>query len=163
VSKQPATVRTHVTFRTNRFNQTEVRPHFINPNCFGDDCAAWLVGGLRERGWSNLSDPWQEDWGWQTSTARDGHKYLISVGLMEEDDPEWLVHVQEHTGLLTRLRAKAGPSALRELVKVIQDVLTAGPDIHQVRWHFEDVFMRGTVAGEADPLAPRTAAESTRS
>jgi len=163
VSKPPVTARTHVTFRTSRFNQTEVRSHFINPNCFGDDCAAWLVGGLRDRGWTDMSEPWQEDWGWQTSTARNGHKYLISVGLMEEDDPEWLVHVQEHTGLLTRLRGKAGPSALRDLVRAVQDVLTAGPDIRQARWHFEDVFMRWTVAGEADPLAPRTAAESARS
>jgi hypothetical protein len=163
VSQQPATVRTHVTFRTTRFNQTEVQPHFINPNCFGDDCAAWLVAGLQERGWPDMSEPWQEDWGWQTSTARDGHKYLISIGLMEEDDPEWLVHVQEHTGWLTRLRGKAGPSALRDLVRAIQDVLSAGPDICQMLWHFEDVFMRGTVAGETDPLAPRTAAESAGS
>ncbi len=163
MSKQPATVRTHVTFRTNRFNRTEVRPHFINPNCFGDDCAAWLVGGLRERGWGDISEPWQEDWGWQTSTARDGHKYLVSVGLIEEDDLEWLVHVQEHTGLLTRLRGNAGPSALRDLVLAIHDVLTAGPDVGQVRWHFEDVFMRGKVVGYSDPLAPRTTAESAGS
>ncbi len=156
-------MRTHVTFRTNRFNKTEVRAHFINPNCFGDDCGAWLVGGLREHGWGDMSEPWQEDWGWQTSTARDGHKYLVSVALMEEDDPEWLVYVQEHTGLLTRLRGNAGPSALRDLVLAIHDLLTASPDVGQVRWHFEDVFMRGRVVGQTDPLAPRTTAESAGS
>lgn len=160
MSPPPATLRTHVTFRTNRFNRTEVRPHFINPNCFGDDCAAWLVSGLRDRGWTDMSEPWQEDWGWQTSTARDGHKYLISIGLMEEDDPEWLVHVQEHTGFLTRLRGKAGPSALRDLVVAIHNVLAAGPDIGPVRWHFEDVFMRGTIVGGGDPLAPRATGEA---
>jgi hypothetical protein len=163
VSKPPATIRTHTTFRTDRFNRTEVRPHFINPNCFGDDCAAWLVAGLRQRGWTEVSEPWQEDWGWQTSTARNGHRYLISIGLMEEDDPEWLVHVQEHTGWLTKLRGQAGPSALRDLVGAIHEVLSAGPDIRQVRWQFEDLFIRGTVAGESDPLAPRTAAESAGS
>jgi hypothetical protein len=162
VSPQAATVRTHVTFRTSRFNQTEVRPYFINPNCFGGDCAAWLVSGLRERGWADMSEPWQEDWGWQTSAARDGHKYLVSIGLMEED-PEWLVHAQEHTGFLTRLRGKAGPSALRDLVLAIHNVLTAGPEVGQVRWHFEDVFMRGTIAGGGDPLAPRTTGEAARS
>jgi hypothetical protein len=156
-------VRTHVTFRTSRFNQTEVRPYFINPNCFGDDCAAWLVSGLRERGWADMSEPWQEDWGWQTSTARDGHKYLISVGLMEEDDPEWLVYVQEHTGFLTWLRGKAGPSALRELVLAIHEVLTAGSEAGQVRWHFGDMFMRGKIVGGDDPLAPRTTGEAAGS
>ena len=89
-------LRTHVTFRTFWFNQTEVRPHFINDNCFGDDCAAWLVQGLREGGWTDVAEAWQEDWGWQTSTARAGHKYLISVGLMEDEPPAWLVHVSEH-------------------------------------------------------------------
>ena len=43
-------IRTHVTFRSTRFNQTEPRAHFINPNCFGDDCAEWLVASLRSRG-----------------------------------------------------------------------------------------------------------------
>ena len=138
-----ATLRTHVTFRTSRFNQTEVRPHFINPGCFGDDCAAWLVSGLHQHGWTDVSEPWQEDWGWQTSTARAGRKYLISIGSTEEDAPEWLVHVQEHTGFLARLRGTAGPGALGELLGAIHQVLAGGPEIEHIRWHFEDLFMGG--------------------
>jgi hypothetical protein len=153
-------MRTHVTFRTNRFNQTEVRDYFINPGCFGDDCAAWVVAGLRARGWDDVSDPWQEDWGWQTSTARAGHKYLISVSVLEDDTPEWLIFVQEHTGFLTRLRGKAGPSALHELVLAMHEVITASADIQNVRWHLEDVFLRGKSDGQADPLAARTGDES---
>jgi hypothetical protein len=139
---QPATLRTHVTFRTSRFNQTEVRPYFINPNCFGDDCAAWLVGGLHERGWTDVSEPWQEDWGWQTSTAHEGRKYLISIGSTEED--------------------KAGPGALRELLIAIHQVLVAGPDVEHIRWHFEALFMGGRSAGEREPVSPVTAAEDAR-
>lgn len=30
-------MRSHVTFMTRRFNQTEVKPHFINECCFGED------------------------------------------------------------------------------------------------------------------------------
>lgn len=158
---QPATLRTHVTFRTSRFNQTEVRPYFINPGCFGDDCVAWLVSGLRQRGWSDVSEPWQEDWGWQTSTAREGRKYLISIGSMEEETPQWLVHVQEHTGFLARLRGKAGPGALHELLDAIHQALVAGPEVEQIRWHFEDQFMRGRSTGEREPVSPRTPAEAT--
>lgn len=65
-------LRTHVTFRTSRFD-----------NCFGDDCAGWLVQGLRDGGWTDAAEPWQEDWGWQTSTARAGHKFLVSVAVRE--------------------------------------------------------------------------------
>jgi hypothetical protein len=149
-------LRTHVTFRTDRFNRTDIRPYFINENCFGDDCAAWLVAGLREHGWTDLPDPWQEDWGWQTDTAREGHTYLISVGLMEDDtEPEWLVHVQEYTSFLTRLRGKAGPSALQDLVVAIDRVIGSDADVDHVRWYFEDAFVRGQGDGERDPLAPR--------
>jgi hypothetical protein len=123
---RPATLRTHVTFRTSRFNQAEVRPYFINPNCFGDDCAAWLVSKLHERGWKDLSEPWQEE---------------------------------EHTGLLARLRAKAGPGALRELLDAIHQVLMTGPEVEHIRWHFEDVFMGDSSAGEREPASPRTDAE----
>jgi hypothetical protein len=107
---QLATLRTHVTFRTSRFNQTEARPYFISST--------------------------------------------------EEDQPEWLVHVQEHVGFLARLRGKAGPGALRELLVAIHQVLVAGPDVERIRWHFEDVFMGGRSAGEGEPVSPRTAAEA---
>jgi hypothetical protein len=50
-------MRSHVTFTTRRFNQTEVKPHFINDCCFGEGCLAWLIGELRARGWSDLTEP----------------------------------------------------------------------------------------------------------
>jgi hypothetical protein len=58
------------------------------------------------------------------------------------------VHVKEFSGFLARLRGKAGPGALRELLIAI----------HQ--WHLEDVFMGGRSAGEREPVSPRTAAEA---
>jgi hypothetical protein len=73
-------MRSHVTFRTPRFNQTEVHPHFINECCFGEDCIAWLIAELRARGWTDVTEPWQEDWGWQTSGERDG---LLAPALHE--------------------------------------------------------------------------------
>jgi hypothetical protein len=59
------TLRTCVTFLSARFNQTTPREYFINPGCFGDDCAAWLAALLRDSGASSVAEPWQEDWGWQ--------------------------------------------------------------------------------------------------
>jgi hypothetical protein len=50
-------MRSHVTFKTPRFNQTEVQPHFINPCCFGEDCIFWLIAELWERGRAVLTDP----------------------------------------------------------------------------------------------------------
>jgi hypothetical protein len=48
-------------------------------------------------------------------------------------------------------------------VLAIHQVLTAGPGVDQIRWHFQDSFMRGTIAGHGDPMAPRTTAEAAGS
>lgn len=153
-------MRSHVTFKTMRFNQTEVQPHFINPCCFGEDCIFWLIVQLRERGWSDLTEPWQEDWGWQTSGLRDGRRYLLSVGLIPEDEAEWLVHIQERPPLLDRLRRRGELLVLPRLAPALHQVLRTAPDISEVRWHFEDAFRRGRSDGAADPAAPRGAGET---
>ena len=40
-------MRTLVTFRSSAFNTTQPKDYFINPGCFGDDVAKWLMGELR--------------------------------------------------------------------------------------------------------------------
>jgi hypothetical protein len=152
-------MRSHVTFKTSRFNQTEVHPHFINECCFGEDCIAWLIAELRARGWSDLTEPWQEDWGWQTSGDRDGRRYLLSVGLIPEDEPEWLVHISERPPLLDRLRGRGTLSVLPKLAPAFHEVLRSAPDMRDVAWHFEDVFRRGMSTGAAEPAEPRSSSE----
>jgi hypothetical protein len=169
-------IRTFVTFQAPRFNMTEVLPHFINPCCFGEDCAAWLTAALRAENWAELSEPWQEDWGWQAGGERRGRKYLVSVGLLGgPDEPgdanrptptshpapdEWLVQLSESTGLIARLRGNVGAPVLPELVRAVHRILHAAPDVHSVRWHFADLFERGEGEGAADPEAPRSIGEA---
>lgn len=153
-------MRSHVTFKTQRFNQTEVHPHFINECCFGEDCIAWLIAELRARGWEDLTHAWQEDWGWQTSGKRDGRRYLLSVGMIPEDEPEWLAHVTEPVPLLDRLRGRGALTVLPRLAPALHDVLRSAPDVREVAWHFEDAFRRGTSTGAAEPTAPPGAGEA---
>ncbi|HEX6104897.1 MAG TPA: hypothetical protein VFZ26_04895 [Gemmatimonadales bacterium] len=144
-------MRSHVTFKTPRFNQTEVQPHFINDCCFGEDCIAWLVGELRARGWTDLTEAWQEDWGWQTSGERGGRRYLLSVGLIPEDEPEWLVHVTERPPLWDRLRGRGTLTVLPALAPTIHDVLRATPDVRDVAWYTEEELRQGGCTGAAEP------------
>jgi len=154
-------MRSHVTFKTRRFNQTEVQPHFINPCCFGEDCIGWLITELRARGWADLTDAWQEDWGWQTSGRQDGRRYLLSVGLIPEDEPEWLVHVQEHPTLLDRLRGRADLTVVPRLAPALHEVLLAASDVRDVSWHFEDAFRRGRSTDATTPSEPRRPGEES--
>lgn len=54
-------MRTVVTFCSAAFNPTQPRPYFINPGCFGDDRARWLIGELRHQGLETDEKPDQED------------------------------------------------------------------------------------------------------
>jgi hypothetical protein len=169
-------IRTFVTFQTQRFNTTEVLPHFINPCCFGEDCATWLTSTLRAEGWAELSPPWQEDWGWQAGGERRGRKYLVSVGLLDgPDEPgeaaapaparqstpdEWLVQLTESAGLLARLRGAVGAPVLPDLARTVHRVLQDAPHVQSIRWHFADQFDRGPSAGTFDPEAPRGIGEA---
>ena len=51
---------------TDLFEHREVKPHFINPCCFGEDFTAWVKQELSrpaDLGFE-ISDPIQEDYGW---------------------------------------------------------------------------------------------------
>ena len=55
-----------ITVETDLFEHREVKPHFINPCCFGEDFAAWLkeqLSPLVDSGF-NFSKINQEDYGW---------------------------------------------------------------------------------------------------
>ena len=52
-----------VSFCSSLFENKEVKPHFINDRCFGEDLAKWLIDKLAGNEFS-FNEPYQEDWGW---------------------------------------------------------------------------------------------------
>ena len=89
--------RTHVTFVTKLFNTQEVKDYFINPCCFGDDCAQWLIDQLVLQRVEKVSEkPIQEDWGWCFFITIDQRDFWIGVGLCEDEDPSntWMVFIE---------------------------------------------------------------------
>jgi hypothetical protein len=146
-----APLRPHVTFQTSRFNQTEVKPHFINDICFGEDCAAWLIERLRRDGFPDLPDAWQEDWGWQTDGARPPRTFSLSIGLIPEDPPEWLVSIDETVGFLARLKGKGGDPVTMTLAPAIHRALSSDPAITNVEWHTDEDFKTGRRKGFPTP------------
>ncbi|WP_375764947.1 hypothetical protein NR798_24830 [Archangium gephyra] len=145
-------MRTSVTFRTERFNTTEVRPHFLNPGCFGEDCAAWLAEALRAAGAGEVAGPWQEDWGWQLRVTTPRASALVSVGLIPEAAPEWHIMVDERQPLLARLLGGRPESMLPALVRAVDGALRSAADVHGVRWHLRSEFDRGRSEGTPGPF-----------
>jgi len=47
---QMANIQNCVVFKTSSFNTTVQKRYFINPSCFGDDAARWIIVELGIRG-----------------------------------------------------------------------------------------------------------------
>ncbi len=94
-----------MTIETDLFEHREVKPHFINPCCFGEDFAGWLkqeLAVLAAEGFE-FSDPIQEDYGWGIWASRGKDPYWISLGYVgdgpQEEPPQWVVSVDYDPGL----------------------------------------------------------------
>ena len=130
--------------QTQRFNYTEVKPHFINPRCFGEDFAAWLAAALAPlvaEGYE-ISEPSQEDYGWGFWVTRGKTTIWIAIGpLLEPEDPrearppsgtgQWLVIIAEEFGLnpLRHLFQRPNPTLVQTVGRAVKESLQREPDI----------------------------------
>lgn len=126
-----------ITVEASRFDTREVKPHFINPNCFGEDFARWLrqeVDDLGQAGYE-LSDPIQEDYGWGFWATKGKDPAWISLSYCgegpSEGPAEWVVAVEYDPGLnlIKRLFHRPDAAALSGVYGRVRDVLSSAPDI----------------------------------
>ena len=130
----------HVLFRTERFNLSLVKEHFINPDCFGEDLAAWLRDKLIDRG-SEVSQIRQEDWGWYLKVKSNNESYFFGVsGIPVEDNEkekdfgEWRIIVKKNRSIGQWLTNKGRIKADDNMLGLVQEILRAEPDfldVHQ--------------------------------
>src|SRR5215470_11434216 len=90
---------------TDLFEHRQVAPHFINPCCFGEDFAAWLLGELAPLTASGftLSGAIQEDYGWGFWAAHGKDRFWIALSYVgdgpQEEPAQWIVSINFSTGL----------------------------------------------------------------
>jgi len=90
---------------TDLFEHREVKPHFINPCCFGEDFAAWLKQELSRfpELRVDLSNPIQEDYGWGLWATRGKDRVWIAISYVgdgpQEAPPQSVVSVTYDPGL----------------------------------------------------------------
>jgi len=126
-------------FETNRFNLSEVKEHFINPCCFGEDLAAWLRGKLLEAG-SEVTAPDQEDWGWYIEANYNGSWYFVGMGGNADEggqssnQGEWRIMVEKRLSLWGKLTGRNELSEAGDMMAAIRDILEAETDFTNVRY-----------------------------
>jgi hypothetical protein len=139
-------VRTIVSFKSMAFNMTEPRTYFINPRCFGDDVAKWLILELRNRGVKADSEPGQEDFGWYFNFQVVGTPHAFVIGHRpgdERGEGTWIGWIERRRGFIASLlgarRRGIDPSALETL----HSILSSSSQIRDIRWHRQHDFDKG--------------------
>jgi hypothetical protein len=123
-----------IALETDLFEHRQVKSHFVNPCCFGEDFAKWLKDKLSAKGVS-LGDPIQEDYGWGLFASSGQEKYWIAISYVgdgpQEPPPQWIISVEPDTGLnpLRRLFHKADSVFLRRVCDQIRDAVSSDPGI----------------------------------
>ena len=131
-----------ITIVTDLFERKNVKPHFINPRCFGEDFAAWLrseIDSLSAVGFE-LSDIIQEDWGWGFWARHGGTPFWIGLGIEDEslaapDEPaRWLLFIEYDPGLniVKRLFHKPDAQAFARLCDAIRHSVGSNPHMRAV-------------------------------
>jgi hypothetical protein len=103
-------IRTVVTFESTAFNMTEAKDYFINPCCFGDDVAAWLIRELRKKGMRTDEKPGQEDFGWYLNFEVAGIVYTFVIGHRPNGETEagtWIGWLERKRGLIGSILGRA--------------------------------------------------------
>src|SRR6267378_7831977 len=121
-------IRTVVTFNSKAFNMVEPKDYFINPCCFGDDVAKWLINELRKQGVKADEQPGQEDFGWYLNFEITGKGHTLVIGHRPSGESEagiWIGWLERNTGFIGSLFGgrKRGiqPSAIQAIHRILSD------------------------------------------
>jgi hypothetical protein len=129
-----------ITGEADMFEHREVKPHFINPCCFGEDFAAWLRHQLSPLGDSGFifSDPIQEDYGWGFWASHEKDRFWVAISYVgdgpQEAPAQWVISVNYDPGLnlVKRLFHKVDQHALKQLREHVLQAVTSNTAIRTV-------------------------------
>jgi len=128
---------TEFSFKSTAFNCTQPREYFINPGCFGDDLARWLIAKLKERGIETGSGPGQEDFGWYFTFWVSDVEHCLVLGFQPNDPSagdQWLGWLERQAGFLSSLTGGRKRGISPKAVSLINEILTTAPEIRDLNW-----------------------------
>jgi hypothetical protein len=129
-----------ITVETDLFEHQEVKSHFINPCCFGEDFTVWLkeqLLPLQDSGFS-FSDAVQEDYGWGFWVWHGKDPFWIALSYVgdgpQEAPAQWVISVNYDPGLnlIKRLFHKPDLESLQNLRSKVREVVASSPGIRIV-------------------------------
>jgi hypothetical protein len=151
-------IRTVVTFESTAFNMAEPKEYFINPCCFGDDVANWVIGELRKQSVRTDEKPGQEDFGWYLNFEVAGSGHCLVIGHRPTGESEagtWIGWLERSRGFIGSVLGGRKRGIQPLAAEAIHKVLSSSPLIRDVRWHFQREFNSGhDERGAPSPQTP---------
>jgi len=150
-------IRTVVTFESTAFNMTKPRDYFINPCCFGDDVARWIIGQLRNQGIRTDEKAGQEDFGWYLNFVAAGIDHTFVIGHRPTGETEagtWIGWLERKGGFIASISGGRLRGVEASAAQAIHDVLSGSEVIRGVLWHFRGDFDKGIERGALSPVSP---------
>lgn len=132
--------KTVLAFQSDAFNTTTTKEYFINPECYGDDVARWLISKLRANGYATDAQPGQEDFGWYLRFEIQGVKHNAVVGYRPDSRDgagEWICWIERSAGLVGTAFGKR-KQVMPEAVEAISRILSDSPEVFALRECTED-------------------------
>jgi hypothetical protein len=126
-----------IVVETEIFEHLDVKPNFINPSCFGEDFAQWLMLRLTllEQSGFIFSQPIQEDYGWGFWIRKGKNSFWVAISYVgdgpQEGPVQWVISVDPDSdpNILRRMFRRVDTEILDRLRKSIVDVVTSTPQI----------------------------------
>ena len=128
---------TRFSFKSTAFNCTDSKDQFINPGCFGDDLARWMIDELRTRGVKTAREPGQEDYGWYFTFVVADIEHCVVLGFQPNDasiGDQWIGWVERQAGFVSSLIGGRKRGISPEAIDLIDKILTTAPQIKDLRW-----------------------------
>jgi hypothetical protein len=136
-------IRTIVTFNSTAFNMAKPKDYFINPCCFGDDVAKWVINELRKQGVKADEQPGQEDFGWYLNFEIAGQAYTFVIGHRPTGESEagiWIGWLERNPGFIGSLFGGRKRGIQPFAIDTIHRILSSSALIRDVRWHLRGDF-----------------------
>ena len=130
-------MKTEFSFKSTAFNCTEPKDYFINPGCFGDDLAGWMIGELNARGMKTMEAPGQEDFGWYFTFWVEGIEHCVVLGFQPNDastGDQWLGWIERQVGFFLSITGGRKRGILPAAVGEINDILMSSKHISDLTW-----------------------------
>ena len=130
-------MRDAITVETDLFEHHTVKPHFINPCCFGGDFAVWLRDGLSPLAANGFvfAESLQEDYGRGFEARHREGRFWIALSYAgegpQEEPAQWVVSIDSRAGL-KRLFGKSYRAAFAALRDRIWQILASTPEINRI-------------------------------